>query len=39
MNLRHLTISTLPLILMTACGDATGVEPDDIAGAPTGTTS
>ena len=32
MKLRHLTISTLALILMTGCGDATGVEPDDLAG-------
>ena len=37
MKLRHLTISTLALILMTACGDATGVEPDDIAGTWTAT--
>ncbi len=38
MKLRHLTISTLALILMTGCGDSgTGVEPDDLAGTWTAT--
>ena len=37
MKLRHLTISTLALILMTACSDAMGVEPDDLAGTWTAT--
>ena len=32
MNKRHLTISALALILMSACSDATGVLPDDLAG-------
>ena len=32
MKLRHLTTSALALILMAACTDATGVEPDDLAG-------
>ncbi len=32
MQLRNLTVPTLALVLMTGCGDATGVEPDDIAG-------
>jgi hypothetical protein len=39
MKLRNLTISTLALILMTGCGDATGVEPDDIAGTWTATST
>jgi hypothetical protein len=37
MKLRHLTISTMALILMTGCGDSTGVEPDDLAGTWTAT--
>ncbi len=37
MKKRHLTISALALTLMTACGDATGVEPDDLAGTWTAT--
>ncbi len=37
MKLKHLTISTLALILMTACGDATGVDVDDLAGTWTST--
>ncbi len=38
MKLRHLTISTLALILMTGCGDdGTGVDADDIAGTWTAT--
>ena len=32
MNKRHLTISALALILMSACSDATGVLPEDLAG-------
>ena len=32
MNKRHLTISALALILMSACTEATGVEPVDLAG-------
>ena len=32
MNKRHLTISALALILMSACSDATGVTIDDLAG-------
>ena len=32
MNKRHLTISALALILMSACTDATGVTIDDLAG-------
>jgi hypothetical protein len=32
MKLRHLTTSALALVLMTACSDATGVEPADLAG-------
>ena len=32
MKLKHLTISALALILMSACTDATGIEPDDLAG-------
>ena len=32
MKLRHLTISALALILMTSCGDATGVTADDLTG-------
>ena len=39
MKLRHLTISTLALILMTGCGDddGMGTDPDDIAGTWTAT--
>ena len=38
MKLRHLTISTLALILITGLGDSgTGVEPDDLAGTWTAT--
>ena len=37
MKHRHLTISALALILMTACSDATGVEPDDLVGTWTAT--
>ena len=37
MKKRHLISSTLALVLMTACGDATGVEPDDLAGTWTAT--
>ncbi len=32
MKNRYLISSALALLLMTACGDATGVEPDDLAG-------
>lgn len=32
MKLRNLTTAALALTLMTACSDATGVEPDDLAG-------
>jgi hypothetical protein len=39
MKLRNLTMSALALILMTGCGDATGVEPDDIAGTWTATST
>ena len=37
MKKRQLISSTLALVLMTACGDATGVEPDDLAGTWTAT--
>ena len=37
MNKRHLTIPALALILMSACTDATGVEPVDLAGTWTAT--
>ncbi len=39
MKNRHLAISALAVILMTACTDATGVgvEPDDLAGTWTST--
>ena len=32
MKKSNLIISALALILMSACGDATGIEPDDLAG-------
>ena len=34
MKLRHLTISAMALILMSACSDATGLETADLAGTP-----
>ena len=37
MKKRHLISSAVALVLMTACGDATGVEPDDLAGTWTAT--
>jgi hypothetical protein len=37
MKNRYLISSALALLLMTACGDATGVEPDDLAGTWTAT--
>ena len=38
MKLRHLTISTLALVLMAGCGDdSTGLEADDLAGTWTAT--
>ena len=37
MKHKHLTISALALILMSACTEATGVEPNDLAGAWTAT--
>ncbi len=37
MKKRHLISSAVALVLMTACGDATGVEPDDVAGTWTAT--
>ena len=32
MKLKHLTFSALALMLMSGCGDSTGVEVDDLAG-------
>lgn len=32
MNLRHLTTSAMALLVMSACSDSTGVEPDDLEG-------
>ena len=37
MKHKHLTISALALILMSACTEATGVEPNDLAGTWTST--
>ena len=37
MKHKHLTISALALILMSACTEATGVEPNDLAGTWTAT--
>lgn len=32
MKLRHLTTSAMALLVLSACSDSTGVEPDDLAG-------